>query len=309
MKNRFEVFGAVLLLVAGSTYAGGNGENRRDGIPAVDSPAEGTAIITIAIEGMNGVVTAAVIEEALVHVDGVRSAEVSYQARRATVEVNLGRVHDEILISVIEEMGPFQARLLPAHTLSTTIRVPDLDSPEIGHEVNAVLANISGIRGGMIRTGFLAVDYDRRQVDPEAIAEAIATRLDLDTSEIAIPARDEPAPDESAQAVIRISGMNDYAAFAGLAQRVTLEGIVDAAVDTDRSTLTLIYVIDDLTTPEIMEVVEAEAPGEVELVTIDKAGKWVGLNVHGWFVMAVSALGLAVVLAGFALFRRSEAPR
>lgn len=295
----------VLLIVVGlatpatPVMSGGYGE-------ASQERSAGTAIVSLSIGGMNSVLSAAVVAAALEAMEGVFQADVSYDSRRGTFRFDPDVVTDTAIAGAVEDLGGFDVRLLPAHTRSTTIRIPDLDTPEVGHQVNEVLSTVPGIMGGTIRAGFITVDYDSRVVTPEEIAEAIADKADLDTSDIAMPARDRPAPEDSAQVVVRIAGLEDYSSAVQVAQQISLDGIFDGSVNLEQNSITIIYEISELTAPDVMEGVNAAAPGETEVITIDKAGKPVSINVHGWFVMAVSALGVVIVVAGFFLFRRQQ---
>lgn len=294
------IFVSVLLvLIVDSAAAGGGAESEEFPEPSGDR-----ITVSIAIEGMNGVLTAAAIEGALSEIEGVVAAEVSYEARRATLLVDESAVETSDLVALILSLGDFAVRLLPEHTRTTTIRVPGLATREMGNHVNRVLQTVPGIVGGTIRSQYMAVDYDERITEPEEIAEALAVHADLDASDIAIPATDAPAPDESAQTVIRVEAMSSYAAAVRIAQGVALPGIADGEFDLEEGTITCIYRIGELTAPEILDAVTLASAGETEVVTVDKAGKPVGLNTYGWFVMAVSTLGLLVVLGVFALIRR-----
>lgn len=289
----------LLAFVGGRAVAGGAAE------PEEFPEAGGDRVtVSIAIEGMNGVLTAAAIEGALSEVDGVVATEVSYEARRATLLVDESAVEPSDLVALILSLGDFAVRLLPEHTRTTTIRVPGLATREIGNHVNRVLQTVPGIVGGTIRSQYMAVDYDERITDPEDIAEALVVHADLDASDIAIPATDAPAPEESAQTVIRVEDMHSYAAATRVAQAVALPGIADGEFDLEAGTITCIYRIGELTTPEILEAVSVASAGDTTVVTVDKAGKPVGLNTYGWFVMAVSTIGLLIVLGVFVFIRR-----
>lgn len=61
--------------------------------------------VTFAIEGMSCGGCATSIAEALRRVDGVLSADVSYDERRATVAYDADRVSQERLMEVIRDLG------------------------------------------------------------------------------------------------------------------------------------------------------------------------------------------------------------
>ena len=300
----------ALLAISGTEVAGASGSGEY-GYGYGDEQERERHVITLELEDMNGPLAAVVVESALETLQGVYSAEVSHEADRATVEVMPGSISEADIVRFLQEWSPFSIRVLPRFARSATIRIDELTTARIGEEVNAVLSEVPGVLGGTIRPGIAAVDYDSRVTDAEKIGNAIAEQTSLTASDITVPAADRPAPEDSAQTILRIPTMRNFSDAIRIGQAVSLEGIMDGSVNIDDKTITFIYVIGELTTPQIVEAVEAEVSESTEIITIDKAGKPAGLNIHGWFVLAVSTLGLAVLLGGYFLLRhlrRRNAP-
>ncbi|NBC28940.1 MAG: hypothetical protein GVY29_02985 [Spirochaetes bacterium] len=228
----------------------------------------------------------------------------SHEARRATAEINPDLVNARDLEDYLSDFAPLRANALPWFARSAGIRFPELKTRGTGAQVNQVIGDVSGVLGGSITPGLITVDYDSREVTAQEIAEAVTKGTDLEASEISSPAADLPAPEDSAQTILRIEGMDSYAQTLEMAQSVTLEGIVDGSVDLEAQSISIIYAIAELTTPNIVDAVREATGEEPELITIDKAGKPVGLNIHGWFVLAVSTFGLLIALALYFVIRR-----
>lgn len=303
--NNFRTTLVVLLCVGVVLTAGaaGSGESGYGyGYGSNDVPVEEQ--VTVQLLGLTGPLSAVVVEEALRSLEGVAEAEVSHEAKRATVEIDPDLVNARDLEDYLSDFEPLRANALPWFARSAGIRFPELKTRGTGVQVNEVIGNVSGVLGGTITPGLITVDYDSRAVTAEEIAEAVTEGTDLETSEISSPAADIPAPEDSAQTILRIDGMDTYARALEIAQDVTLEGVVDGSVDLQEETISVIYAIAELTTPKIVDAVRQSTGAEPELITIDKAGKPVGLNIHGWFVLAISTLGLLIVLAAYVVIRR-----
>jgi len=294
---------AVVALVVVAPWAGasGTGEARADDT--------GEVLITLAIERVPNAASAAVLEAALLEVRGVRSAEVTYQSRRASVEVDTSRVSTEQLVAAITDISDYEVTVLPPYTGTAAIRVPDLDSREVAHTVNESLSSLPGIVGGTIRSGIIAVDYNTDLVTTQRIVSTIVDATGLSPSEVVIPANDDPPPDRSAQVVIRIPGISGYRDAIEIADRLSVVGIFDAAFDLGTRQMTFIYAIETLTAPMILDVVQRFAGPDIEVVTVDRAGKPVGINVHGWFVVGVSLIGLVAAFLLYVLIRRFRRER
>ncbi len=294
----------LLLLCAGVALPIGASGSGESGYGYGSSDVSAEEQLTLQLTGLTGALSAVVIEEALLSLDGVVDAEVSHQAKRATAEINPDLVNARDLEDYLSDFEPLRANALPWYARSAGIRFPELKTRGTGAQVNEVIGNVSGVLGGSITPGLITVDYDSRVVTAEEIAEAVTEGTDLQDSEISSPAADIPAPEDSAHTILRIEGMDSYARALEMAQSVTLEGIVDGSVDLEEETISVIYAIAELTTPSIVDAVRQGTGQEPELITIDKAGKPVGLNIHGWFVLAVSTFGLLIALAAYFAIRR-----